>query len=196
MVMLTTEGHACFLFAHFYSSREPPEGMHFVKSRTSVCVARGLWHFDHVVHLQLRSVTSGTSLMRCDALFSLQEYWASGHVCFPTLMTLIKGLWPGTMRCLTMADHVFMSRIESPHTTAPAPTHSLYRSFIAFSLLRTTQEHTSSAILSVCHVVCACAYFMYACVCRFLFPALSHSSPFCLQFPRPLFRWRTPKLCT
>lgn len=80
-------------------------------------------------------------------------------------MTLIKGLWPGTMRCLTMADHVFMSRIESPHTTAPTPTHSLCRSFIAFSLLRTTQERTLSAILSVCRVACVCVCIFYVRVC-------------------------------
>lgn len=54
---------------------------------------------------------------------TLKRCCAGACVCSAALMTLIKGLWPGTMQCLNMADHVFMSRIKTP-TPAPPSANS------------------------------------------------------------------------
>lgn len=65
--------------------------------------------------------------MRLYFLFvgTLTQCYAGGCVCSSTLMTLIKGLWPGTMQCLNMADHVFMSRIKAHPPLTLLAIHSL-----------------------------------------------------------------------
>lgn len=50
---------------------------------------------------------------------SVVGYWASGRVCFPALMTLIKGLWPGTMRCLTMGRSCVHEPYPEPYHLRP-----------------------------------------------------------------------------
>lgn len=72
-------------------------------------------------------------------VFSVGGYWASGRVCFPALMTLIKGLWPGTMHCLTMGR----SCVHEPY---PEPSH------LRPQLPNPTPNPSVQAIHSQCYV--------------------------------------------
>lgn len=72
---------------------------------------------------------------------TLKRCCAGACVCSAALMTHIKGLWPGTMQCLNMADHVFMSRIKTPaptppsaNSTPPSPHSHVYMCVFTFQL--------------------------------------------------------------
>lgn len=81
-------------------------------SFTFICVK----HLSVLPYCWLHWITAGRQQHFIFLMKTCCEVNLSGCLLW-TLMTVVKGLWPGTMQCLNMADHVFMCPLS---TLSPA----------------------------------------------------------------------------